>query len=390
MAQFKNSSAKRDLLGFVSTLGRCCSMTSLTLDPSRPLMGLSPGMAALHGALSCIAATWIQDLPPAPRERARFGNPAFRTWHQRLENRSTAIIKAIMNSHLTYLAGVQVQQDTSTSASGVHFDHRILQHCASIGYQAAASDPHGQDTDTAIPASQEETIIQELRAHLHLSFGHPIRLDFGTGHESCFFIFLLCLFKLGIFGYVNKTTSSINHHHPPSPDIMAPVALAIVSQYLNVCRGLQVQYMLEPAGSHGVWGLDDYHCIPFYIGACQLHQQQQQQQQPSNYHHHTLDSMQHLGEIKPSSIHKDEVVQSTASDVYMYLGCIRYVKSLKKGVPFFESSPMLNDISQLQDWIQVSSGLLRLYEGEVLDQFSVVQHFCFGELFKGAFFKKKR
>jgi len=44
---------------------------------------------------------------------------------------------------------------------------------------------------------------------------------------------------------------------------------------------------------------------------------------------------------------------------------------------------MLDDISRtLTSWEKVSSGMLKLFQGEVLDKRPVVQHFEFGEIFQ--------
>jgi hypothetical protein len=123
-------------------------------------------------------------------------------------------------------------------------------------------------------------------------------------------------------------------------------------------RKLQMTYMLEPAGSHGVWGLDDYRCLTFVFGSAQL--------------------VGH-SEIVPSSVNNEEVLKEHSAD-YLYLEGISFIKKIKSRAPFHETSPMLFDISNLTDWSKVHAGLLRLFQGEVLNKLPVVQHIPFGSL----------
>jgi hypothetical protein len=64
----------------------------------------------------------------------------------------------------------------------------------------------------------------------------------------------------------------------------------------------------------------------------------------------------------------------------MYFGCIRFIKQVKKGVPFGESSPMLNDISAVQSWEKVTQGMMKMFQAEVIGKHPVIKHLKFGSL----------
>lgn len=51
---------------------------------------------------------------------------------------------------------------------------------------------------TALPELYHRA-IPEIMHYLIDCFGNPTRIDYGTGHEISFLMFLCCLFKIGAF-----------------------------------------------------------------------------------------------------------------------------------------------------------------------------------------------
>ncbi|KAL0075531.1 hypothetical protein J3Q64DRAFT_1775484 [Phycomyces blakesleeanus] len=184
--------------------------------------------------------------------------------------------------------------------------------------------------------------IPELHDYLLNGFGNGTRIDYGSGHELSFCAFLCGLTMLGVF---------------EPKDYQALVTRVFVT-YLELVRHIQRVYSLEPAGSHGVWGLDDHQFLPYIWGSAQL-----------------IDHPR----LKPASAIKPEIIEMYSKE-YMYLRCLEYIGEVKTG-PFHEHSPMLFDISAVANWSKVNSGMAKMYIAEVLKKVPVVQHFRFGFLF---------
>lgn len=143
--------------------------------------------------------------------------------------------------------------------------------------------------------------------------------------------------------------------------------------YLELVRRLIKTYTLEPAGSHGVWGLDDHNFIPYIFGSAQL--------SPAISDSDRIPEEGSAARVpSPSAVAKANIV-ARERKTNMYFSAIGFIYDVKRG-PFWEHSPMLYDISGIKaGWGKINKGMLKMYNAEVLSKFPVVQHFPFGSLF---------
>jgi serine/threonine-protein phosphatase 2A activator len=295
MIKFKQSEAYSQLEKFIYQLAHLITNRKLSDIETKYGSGMSDSMKQCLANLDKLES-FIEEYPPTEETKSisRYGNLAYRQWFDRMMNESDQMQIEVLKKSQNY-------------------------------------------------NPEERWKYKELSAYWRESFGNRTRIDYGTGHEVSFCAYMYCLAKLGV---VNTES-----------DCMCLVGV-LFPHYLEVMRKIQLTYKLEPAGSHGVWGLDDYSFLPFLFGSAQL-------------------EMNTEG-IEPSSIHNRKILDQYSQD-YMYLAAIQFIHKVKKG-PFAEHSPILNDISGVPNWKKIASGMIKMYKEEVLGKFVVVQHFLFGRL----------
>ncbi|XP_026295668.1 serine/threonine-protein phosphatase 2A activator isoform X3 [Apis mellifera] len=306
MKIWEKSEAYFEYLGFILALNESVQGKALDVECSQ-----SPAIGNVIKMLNEFDE-WITQIPPTEQPQ-RFGNKSFRIWHERLQQNGITKLQKVLPQKL----------------------HR------------------------AVP---------EIVQYLCEGFGNATRIDYGTGHEMAFLMFLCCMFKIGAFTQDDKVA----------------VVIKIFNRYLELVRRLQLTYRMEPAGSHGVWSLDDYQFVPFIWGSAQLigiilfnffiiiiylkH---------VYINIHKINILGH-SRIEPRHFVESDIVQ-TFSKQYMFLGCIEFISKVKTG-PFAEHSNQLWNVSAVSTWVKVNSGLIKMYRVEVLAKFPVIQHVLFGSL----------
>ena len=276
---------------------------------------------------------------------------------------------------------------------------------------AAARAPPAAASPSAAAAlvfspGRRATAAAELAGLFLASFGNPGRLDYGTGHEMSFAALLAALCALGVY----------------TEDDLGCLGARVFSEYLVVVRRVQRTYWLEPAGSKGAWGLDDYQFLPFLWGAAQLarcpelptpaaaaakaHAMAGNQSAaaasshsgsqaattaavaavPASQAAHASFPTETDGgcanaaaDVSKTSQSDREQQRQQEEEPSLLLDAVAFVCRVKTG-PLAVHSPYVASLFEVPSWERLAAGLCRMYGGEVLAKLQVMQHTLFTSL----------
>lgn len=147
MPKWEKSEAYYDVVGFINSISQ-----SIQGRENTDRINLSPiaeNILQIFDKLEKI----LSETPPIDQPQ-RFGNKSFRDWFLKMQTNA-----------LTYL-------------------------------------------QEALPESLHRA-VPEIVTYLIESFGNSTRIDYGTGHELSFIMFLCCLFKIGALKETDKNAASL-------------------------------------------------------------------------------------------------------------------------------------------------------------------------------------
>ncbi|PLW17112.1 hypothetical protein PCANC_14619 [Puccinia coronata f. sp. avenae] len=242
-----------------------------------------------------------------------------------------------------------------------------------------------QKLHASLIADHHKPIEKELLHHFKTAFGSFGRLDYGTGHELSFLAYLSILHLTRIL----------------KPKDLLLTGLVVYQKYFNLCRKLHRVYNLEPAGSKGVYGLDDYFHVVYIFGSAQL------LNHPTITPAMIMDEkfVRRLNDLKQVEGCGDSGVGLSASSVEfmereglrqsLFFESVLNTITLKsrslsgndnktgteedgeaRPGSFLDHSPiLLNLATNVKGWPKIYTGLIKMMKGEIFSKLPVMQHF---------------
>ncbi|KAK2120429.1 hypothetical protein P7K49_001815 [Saguinus oedipus] len=244
---------------------------------------------------------WIDETPPVDQP-SRFGNKAYRTWYAKLDEEAENLVATVVPTHLAAAVpevAVYLKESVGNSTRIDYGTGGLKALSASKSHQEFAK--YLQRIGAAGGRGLIVSMLTLLGGALitDLDSGRPKQSQsfswttVNVGHEAAFAAFLCCLCKIGVLRV----------------DDQIAIVFKVFNRYLEVMRKLQKTYRMEPAGSQGVWGLDDFQFLPFIWGSSQL------------IDHPYLEPRHFVDEKAVNENHKD----------YMFLECILFITESANG-----------------------------------------------------------